>query len=198
MLNPKVRLRVGHQHWQFWPILARFLDYYSLFWGPGVISTINEPWSAFTCRSSTIAILADSDPFLVLLLTVLGSQSDFHSSITPRCAYMSVMNIGCFGRFWPVSWTITQCFGVQEWFPWLPNPRVRLRVGRKRSLFWPILACFMDYYLLFWGPRVTSTINKPWGAFMCRSSTLAVFADSGPFLGLLLTVLGSRSDFHNC
>ena len=174
------------------------MDYYSLFWGPGVISTINEPWSAFTCRSSTIAILADSDPFLGLLLTVLGSQSDFHSSITPRCAYMSVMNIGCFGRFWPVSWTITQCFGVQEWFPWLPNPRVRLRVGRKHSLFWPILACFMDYYLLFWGPRVTSTINKPWGAFMCRSSTLAVLADSGPFLGLLLTVLGSRSDFHNC
>ena len=174
------------------------MDYYSLFWGPGVISTINEPWSAFTCRSSTIAILADSDPFLGLLLTVLGSQSDFHSSITPRCAYMSVMNIGCFGRFWPVSWTITQCFGVQEWFPWLPNPRVRLRVGHKHSLFWPILACFMDYYLLFWGPRVTSTINKPWGAFMCRSSTLAVLADSGPFLGLLLTVLGSRSDFHNC
>ena len=182
MLNPKVRLRVGHQHWQFWPILARFVDYYSLFWGPGVISTINEPWSAFTCPASTITILADSDPFLGLLLTVLGSQSDFHSSITPRCAYMSVMNIGCFGRFWPVSWTITQCFGVQEWFPWLPNPRVRLRVGHKHSLFWPILACFMDYYLLFWGPRVTSTINKPWGAFMCRSSTLAVF--------------GSRSGFH--
>ena len=21
-----------------------FVDYYSLFWGPGVISTINEPW----------------------------------------------------------------------------------------------------------------------------------------------------------
>ena len=39
-----MRLRVGHQHSQFWPILARFLDYYSLFWGPEVISTINEPW----------------------------------------------------------------------------------------------------------------------------------------------------------
>ena len=25
--NPGVRLRVGHQHWQFWPILARFMDY---------------------------------------------------------------------------------------------------------------------------------------------------------------------------
>ena len=38
-----MRLHVGHQHSQFRPILARFLDYYSLFWGPGVISTINEP-----------------------------------------------------------------------------------------------------------------------------------------------------------
>ena len=32
-----MRLRAGHQHSQFWPILARFMDYYSLFWGPGVI-----------------------------------------------------------------------------------------------------------------------------------------------------------------
>ena len=30
-------LRVSHKHSQFWPILARFMDYYSLFWGPGVI-----------------------------------------------------------------------------------------------------------------------------------------------------------------
>ena len=37
-----MRLHVYHQHWQFWPILARFMDYYSLFWGPRAISTINE------------------------------------------------------------------------------------------------------------------------------------------------------------
>ena len=43
-MNPGVRLRVGHQHSPFWPILAHFVDYYSLFWGPGVISTINEHW----------------------------------------------------------------------------------------------------------------------------------------------------------
>ena len=76
-MNPGVRLRVGHQHWQFWPILAHFMDYYSLFWGPGVISTINEHWGAFMCRSSTLAVLADSGPFRELLLTVLGSRSDF-------------------------------------------------------------------------------------------------------------------------
>ena len=72
-----MRLRVGHQHSQLWPIQARFVDYYSLFWGPGVISTINEPWGAFTIRSSTLAVLADSDPFHGLLLTVLGPQTGF-------------------------------------------------------------------------------------------------------------------------
>ena len=77
--DPRVRLRVGHQYSQFWLILARFVDYYSLFWGPGVMSTSNEPCGAFTCRSSTLVVLADSDPFRGLLLTVLGSQSDFHS-----------------------------------------------------------------------------------------------------------------------
>ena len=39
-----MRLHVRHKHWQFWPILASFMDYYSLFRGPRVISTINEPW----------------------------------------------------------------------------------------------------------------------------------------------------------
>ena len=72
-----MRLRVGHQHSQIWPILARFLDYYSLFWGPGEVSTINEPWGAFMFRPSTLAVLADSDPFHGLLLTVLGPQTGF-------------------------------------------------------------------------------------------------------------------------
>ena len=88
---------------------------------------------------------------------------------------------------------------------------MRLRVGHQHSQFWPILARFVDYCSLFWGPRVISTIDEPWGALMCRSSTvvvladsgpfrgllLTVLADSGPFRGLLLTVLGSRSDFHD-
>ena len=74
-----MHLRVGHQHWQFWAILARFMDYYSLFWGPGVISTINEPWGAFTFRSSTITVLADFEPFRGLFLTGFGPQSDLHS-----------------------------------------------------------------------------------------------------------------------
>ena len=91
-----MRLRAGHQHPQFWPILARFVDNYSLFWVPGLISTIDEPRGAFTCRSSTPAVLADSGLFRGQLLTVL------------------VINTHSFGRFWPVSWTITHCFGVPE------------------------------------------------------------------------------------
>ena len=53
-----MRLRVGHQPSQFWPILARLMDYYSLFWGPGVISRISAPSGAFTCRSSTLVVFS--------------------------------------------------------------------------------------------------------------------------------------------
>ena len=107
-----MRLRVGHQHSQFWPILARFVDYYSLFWGPRVISTINEPWAAFMCRLSMLVGLTDSVPFLGLLLTDLGSLSDFHDCRTPGCVYVSFINNPRIVRSWALSWTITHCFGV--------------------------------------------------------------------------------------
>ena len=173
------------------------MDYYSLFWGPGVISTINEPWCAFMFWSSTLAVLADSDPFRGLLLTVFGPQMNFHSCRTPRRAYVSVINTHRFGRFWTISWTITHCFGVPERFPRLTNPGVRLRFGHQHSRFWPILTRFVDYYSPFLGPKQICIVVEPQGALTCRSSTLTDLADSGPFRGLLLTVLGSRSDFHD-
>ena len=117
-MNPEVPFRVGHQHSKFCPILPRFMDYYSLFWGLRVISMNNKP------------------------------------------------------------------------------PGVRLCVGHQHSLFWPILARFLDYYSPFWGREAISIIVEPQGLLTCRSSTLAVLADSGPFDGLLLTVFGSRSGFH--
>ena len=82
-----MRLRVGHQHSQFWPILTHFMDYYSPFWGPKmisilveaqVISILVEPQGALTCRSSTLTVLADSGLFHGLLLIVLESRSDVH------------------------------------------------------------------------------------------------------------------------
>ena len=158
MLNPKVCLRVGHQHSQFWPILARFMDYYSPFWGPKAISMVVELQGALTCRSSTITVWADSGPFLGLLLY----------------------------------------FGVSESFPRLTNPRELLRVGYQHSHIWPNRVRFVHYDSMFWRPRGISTIDEPRGSFMCPSSTLTVLANSDGFRGLLLTVLGSRSDFHSC
>ena len=95
-------LRVGHQHSQFLPILARFVDYYSLFWGPGVISTINEPWGAFTFRSSTLAVLADSEPFRGLLLTILGPKQ-ISIVVEPQgaltCRSSTLTDLADFGPF---------------------------------------------------------------------------------------------------
>ena len=56
VVEPQGALRVFQQHWQSWPIQARLVDYYSMFWGPRVIYTIDEPRGALTCRSSTIAL----------------------------------------------------------------------------------------------------------------------------------------------
>ena len=69
---PVVRSRVRPEQSQFWPILARFLDYYSPFWGPKAISMDVELQGALTCRSSTIIVWADSGPFLGLLISFGG------------------------------------------------------------------------------------------------------------------------------
>src|SRR6187399_959518 len=132
------------------------MDYYSPFCGPDAISIVVEAQGALMCRSSTLAVLADSGPFRGLLLTVLGSHSYFHD-----------------------------------------DSGVRLHVRRQHSQFWQILARFVDYYSPFWGPIAISTIDDSRGAFTCPSSTLTILVDFGPFRGLLLTLLGSRTDFHD-
>ena len=109
-MNPGVCLRVRHQHSQFWPILTRFVDYYSPFWTPEVISIVLEPQGVLTCWSSTLAGLADSGPFHGLLLTfwahVVISTID-----EQRCVYVSVINICSFGRFWPFHGLLLIDFG---------------------------------------------------------------------------------------
>ena len=114
-----------------------------------------ETHGALTCRSSTLAVLADSGPFHGLLLTVLGSKSDFHDYRILACVYVSVINT------------------------------------RSVADSGPFLG------LLFWVPEAISIVVEPQGALTCRSSTLAILADFGPFRGLLLTILGSWSDFHD-
>ena len=51
-----MRLHVGHQHSQFWPILARFKDYYSPFWGLKAISMVVKPQGVLMCWSSRLAV----------------------------------------------------------------------------------------------------------------------------------------------
>ena len=111
-----VRLHVGHHHSQFWSILPRFVDYYTLFWGPGVISTINKPRDVFKCRSSTVIVFADSGPFHGLLLTYLGSQSDFHGCRTPRCGYVLVVKTRSLVESGPFLGLLLY-FGVSGSFP---------------------------------------------------------------------------------
>ena len=71
------------------------------------------------------------------------------------------------------------------------NPGVRLCVRRQHSQFWPNQTCFVDYYSLFLGPEEISIVVEPQRVLTSWSSTLPVLADSAPFHGLLLTVLGS-------
>ena len=51
------------------------MDYYSLFWVSGLISTIDEPWARLRV---ILAVLADYGQFHGLLLTILGSRNDVH------------------------------------------------------------------------------------------------------------------------
>ena len=162
-----------------------------------MISTIDEPWGASTCRSSTLAVFVNSDPFRRLILTTLGSQSDFHGCRTPRCAYVLAIKTRSLGQFWPVSWTITQFCGpevistIDE--PWgaFPCQSSTLTILANSGPFYRLLLTVL-------GSRAIFMIDDPGGAFTCPSSTLTVLANYVPFRGLLLTVLGSRSDFHSC
>ena len=69
---------------------------------------------------------------------------------------------------------------------------VRLSVGHQHSQFLSILTRFVVYYSPFWGPKAISMVVEPQGALKCRSSTIAVWADYGLFLGLLLSFGGPR------
>ena len=79
----------------------------------------------------------------------------------------------------------------------IDEPRDAFTCGHQHSRFLSILTRFVDYYSPFWGHKVISMLVEPQGALTWRSSTLTVLAGSGPFHGLSLTILGSRSDFHD-
>ena len=149
-MNPKVRLRVGHQHSQFWPILARFMDYYSPFWGPEVISTINEPWvlsRAGHVHSRCWPILAR---FVDYYSPIWGPRAIFmvaEAQGVLRCRSSTLATLADSGPFHgllPLIWGFRAISIIY-------NPRVRLRLCRQHSQFWPILTRFVDYYSSFRG-----------------------------------------------
>ena len=161
---------------RFWPISWTITQ----FWGRGVISTMDEPRCAFTCRSSTLGVLPDSGPFHGLSLTVLGPGA-ISTIDEPRGAFMCRSSIilvfpipGSFMDYYSPFWgpraistiddprgaftcpsstlSILADSGVPGRFPRLTNTGVRLCVGHQHSWFCPILCRFMDYYSLIWGP----------------------------------------------
>ena len=165
-----------------------------------MISTTNEPRGALTGRSSILAVLADSGPFHGLLLTILA-----HFGVPERFSRLTIPRVRLpvghqHSQFWPILARFVDYYSLfwgPEVISIVVEPKVRLCVGHQHSQFWPILARFVDYHSPFWGPEAISLVVEPQGALTCRSSTLIVLDDSGPFHGLLLTVLGSRSDFHD-
>ena len=160
-------LRVGHQHSQFWPILARFMDYYSPFWGPKAISMVVDLQGALMCRSSTIIVWVDSCPFLGLL-PYFGVSESFPRLTNPRVRLRVGhphshirLNRVRFVHYYSVFWGPRAISTIDE-------PRVRLCVRRQHSQFWPNLTCFVDYYSPFLGPEAISIVVEPQGAFRCR------------------------------
>ena len=67
------------------------------------------------------------------------------------------------------------------------NPGVRFHVGHQHSWFLSILTHFVNYYSLLWGPKAISMVVEPQDVLTCWSSRLIVWADFGPFHGLLLS-----------
>ena len=63
------------------------------------------------------------------------------------------------------------------------EPQGALKCRSTTIAVWADYGLFLGLFLSFGGPGVISMIDEHWGAFMCRSSTL--------------TVLGSRSNFHD-
>ena len=63
-------LLVGRQDSQFGPVLARFLDYYSLFCGPGVISMVDD-------RGVRLRVCSQHSQFRPILVRFMHYYSPF-------------------------------------------------------------------------------------------------------------------------
>ena len=94
-------LRVSHQHSQFW--------------GPKAISMVVEPQGAFTCRSSTLIVLADFGPFRGLFYSLFSGPGVISTINEPRgvftCRSPTLVVLASFVLFRGQLLTV---FGVPE------------------------------------------------------------------------------------
>ena len=73
-MNLWVRLRFCHQRSPFWLILARFLGYYSPFWGPRAFSMFDETHGTIMGRLSTLIFWLILACFVGYCSTFLGPE----------------------------------------------------------------------------------------------------------------------------
>ena len=69
-MNSGVRLRVGHKHSQFWPILVRFMHYYSPFGVP-------ERFPRLTIPGVRLRVFRQDSEFWPILTRFVGYYSPF-------------------------------------------------------------------------------------------------------------------------
>ena len=97
---------------------------------------------------------------------------------------MSVINSRSFGRFWPVSWTITLFLGPDV-ISMIDEHRGCVYVSVINTRSFGYSGPFRRVLLSFGGLGVISTIYEPRGAFSCRSMTLTILAN---FWSVLCTI----------
>ena len=147
-----MHLRVGHQHSQFWPILARFLDYYSVFWSRRDFHDLGTPWCVYVSVNDT----HNFGQFLSVLCTIthrFGVPERFPLFTIPGCVCVSVVNTHSFGQFWHVSWDCYSPFCGPEVISIVVEPQGALTC---RSSILIVLADSSPYHgllLSFLGPR---------------------------------------------
>ena len=71
------------------------------------------------------------------------------------CAYVLVVETRGLGRFWPVSWTITQFWGPGAIFT-IDDPHAVFACPASILTVLVNSDRFVDYYSLFWGPKPVS------------------------------------------
>ena len=127
---------VSHQTRRFSPFLAVFMSYWILFWGRRHF------------RGIFLAVIKTRrfGPFLAVFTSYCIL---FWGPSTVSRAFLAVINTRRFGPFSPFSNLLHTVLGSVESFEGISG-------SHQNSSIWSILAIFMSYCILFWGPSTVS------------------------------------------